>query len=105
MTTFAYIRCSTAAQDKESQDHAVAPHDPDRIFEDTGTGANTDRPALQELLSVVQEGDVIVTYKLDRISRSVVDLLNIVRYLNECGVELVSTTEALDTRTAMGRFT
>ena len=104
MATLGYIRVSTADQHHESQRHALVSAKVERWYEDTATGANVDRPALRDLLAEAKRGDTVVCYKLDRISRSVVDLLNIVERFQRDGIELVSVTEQIDTRTPMGRF-
>ena len=76
-------------------------------FDDGGfSGGNADRPALQELLRRVEnrEFDVIVVYRLDRISRSLVDFVKIHDFLDKHGVALVSVTESINTTTAHGRM-
>ncbi len=76
-------------------------------FDDGGySGGTTDRPALQQLLARVPGGsfDTVLVYKLDRISRSLVDFLNIHAYLEKHGVALVSVTESINTKTPHGRM-
>jgi site-specific DNA recombinase len=76
-------------------------------YDDGGfTGKNTDRPAFQRLLRDVQDGkvDVIVVYKLDRFSRSLLDFLKIQECLDKLGCAFVSVTQHFDTSTAMGRL-
>ena len=76
-------------------------------FDDGGfSGGNTDRPAFQQLLQRVEsrEFDVIVVYRLDRISRSLADFVNIHNFLERHGVALVSVTESINTTTAHGRM-
>jgi site-specific DNA recombinase len=75
-------------------------------YDDGGfSAATTNRPALQHLLKDVGEGklDAIVVYKLDRLSRSLLDFLNINRQFEERGVTLISVTEPINTKTPMGR--
>ncbi len=75
-------------------------------YDDGGfSGGTTDRPALQRLITDIEAGlvDVIVVYKLDRLSRSVCDFVNLNRFLEKHRVEIVSVTEPIDTRTPMGR--
>uniref|UniRef100_A0A1A7GEY3 DNA-invertase Site-specific recombinase n=1 Tax=biofilter metagenome TaxID=1070537 RepID=A0A1A7GEY3_9ZZZZ len=62
------------------------------------------RPQLEEVLSVLQRGDVLVVYKLDRLARSLKHLLNILERLAEVGAEIYSLTEAIDTTTPAGRM-
>lgn len=75
-------------------------------YEDEGyTGANTDRPDYNRLISDVKDGmlDVVVCYKIDRISRDVLDFSNFFSLLSEYGVESVSIKEQIDTSTPLGR--
>jgi len=77
-------------------------------YEDGGfTGANLDRPAFQRLLADVEAGriDVIVTHKVDRLSRSLLDFANIIDYFNRRQVAFVSVTQNFSTADAMGRLT
>ena len=77
-----------------------------RIFKDKGySGKNTDRPEFQKLLGEIRKGKVrrVVVYKLDRISRSILDFANMMELFQEYDVEFVSSTEKFDTSTPMGR--
>ena len=76
----------------------------DRIFEDRASGAKTDRPGLTQALAFVREGDVLVTWKLDRLARSLPHLIETVNQLEDCGAGLQSLTEAIDTTTPGGRL-
>jgi DNA invertase Pin-like site-specific DNA recombinase len=76
-------------------------------YDDGGfSGGNMDRPALKRLLSDVQDGkiDVIVVYKIDRLSRSMLDFLNLVELFERHGVTFVSVTQSFNTKDAMGRM-
>lgn len=76
-------------------------------YDDGGfTGGNTNRPSLQRLLDDVRAGqiDVIVIYKLDRFSRSLSDFLEMMAFLEEQNVSLVSVTQRFDTGSSMGRL-
>ena len=77
-------------------------------YDDHGfSGGNTDRPAFQRLMADVasKQVDVIATYKIDRISRSLPDFTGFMATLERLGVGFVSTTQSFDTRTSMGRLT
>jgi site-specific DNA recombinase len=80
---------------------------PDRYDDGGYTGASMERPALKRLLADVELGriDVIVIYKLDRLSRSVRDYLNLLAELDQHGVEFVSVTQQFNTTTPVGRMT
>ena len=76
------------------------------VFQDKGySGKNTDRPQFQEMLEHIRKGDVkrVIVYKLDRISRSILDFANMMEDFQQHGVEFVSCTEKFDTSTPMGR--
>ena len=77
-------------------------------YEDEGyTGANTDRPALDRLLADVRAGnvDVIVVYKIDRLSRSIGDFVKLTELFDQHGVAFVSVTQQFNTTTSAGRLT
>lgn len=77
-------------------------------YDDGGfSGGNTDRPALQRLLADVREGkiDVIVVYKVDRLTRSLADFAKLVELFDQHGVSFVSVTQQFNTTTSMGRLT
>ena len=77
-------------------------------FDDGGySGATLDRPAIQGLLSQVRAGlvDVIVVYKIDRLTRSLADFARLVELLDQAGASFVSVTQAFNTATPMGRLT
>jgi DNA invertase Pin-like site-specific DNA recombinase len=76
-------------------------------FDDGGfSGGTLERPALKRLLAAVHAGkiDVIVVYKIDRLSRSMLDFLNLVELFERHGVTFVSVTQSFNTKDAMGRM-
>jgi DNA invertase Pin-like site-specific DNA recombinase len=77
-------------------------------YDDGGlSGATMDRPALQQLLADIQAGkvDAVVTYKVDRLTRSLADFAKIVEVFDQKGVSFVSVTQQFNTTTSMGRLT
>lgn len=77
-----------------------------RVFQDKGySGKNTDRPNFQIMLEAIRRGEVkrVIVYKLDRISRSILDFATMMAEFQDNGVEFVSCTEKFDTSTPMGR--
>ncbi len=80
---------------------------PERYDDGGFTGGNLDRPALQRLLVDIGRGevDVIVVYKIDRLSRSLMDFAKLVRSFDAHGVTFVSVTQSFNTTTSMGRLT
>jgi DNA invertase Pin-like site-specific DNA recombinase len=78
------------------------------IYNDGGfTGSNTDRPALQKLLEDIREKkiDCVVVYKVDRLSRSLLDFVKMLQFFEEQQITFVSVTQHFDTNTSMGRLT
>ena len=90
-----------------SQAHAGWSLIPSRYDDGGYSGGSTDRPALQRLLSDVKAGkiDVIVVYKVDRLTRSLADFAKLVELFDEHGVSFVSVTQQFNTTTSMGRLT
>jgi len=104
MTRIGYARVSTVEQDLALQLDSLRAAECDRIFEDRASGAKTDRPGLAQALEFVREGDVLVTWKLDRLARSLPHLIETVNLLEQKGVGLQSLTEPVDTTTPGGRL-
>ena len=78
------------------------------LYDDGGfSGGTMDRPALRRLLSDIREGevDVVVVYKIDRLTRSLFDFAKIVEAFDARGVSFVSITQQFNTTTSMGRLT
>jgi DNA invertase Pin-like site-specific DNA recombinase len=101
---YGYARVSTEGQTTEPQRQALEAAGCIRVYEDTATGSNTERRGLLALLDDLQAGDVLTVWKLDRLGRSLADLLAIVREIENKGAGFRSLTEAIDTTTAGGRF-
>ncbi|GIN62769.1 DNA invertase [Robertmurraya siralis] len=99
-----YARVSTEDQNLAMQLDALTNAGCFEIFEEKMTGTKRDRPALNEMLKMLREGDRVVVYKLDRISRSTKHLIELAELFEEKGVEFVSLQDSIDTSTAMGRF-
>ena len=75
-----------------------------KTFSDTMSGAKDDRPGLAALLDYVREGDSVVVWKLDRLGRNTLHILETVKALTQRGVTLISTTDGIDSSTAAGRM-
>jgi DNA invertase Pin-like site-specific DNA recombinase len=75
----------------------------ERTYQDTCSGGKADRPELKRMLDQLRSGDVVIVWKLDRLSRSLRDLLNLLHKLGELGVKFRSITETgIDTTTPSG---
>jgi DNA invertase Pin-like site-specific DNA recombinase len=75
-----------------------------RVFEEAASGGRWDRPILHEMLRQLREGDVVVVWKLDRLSRSLKDLLHLMERIKEADAGFRSLTESIDTTTPAGRM-
>ncbi|XTI73778.1 recombinase family protein (plasmid) [Acidithiobacillus sp. AC3] len=99
-----YARVSTQEQNNDAQIAALKAAHCTRIFEEKASAGRWDRPELHRLLDQLREGDVLVVWKLDRLSRSLKDLLHLLDKLQGLGVGFQSLTEAIDTTTPAGRM-
>jgi DNA invertase Pin-like site-specific DNA recombinase len=105
MAVVGYARVSTTEQDPQLQLDALEAAGAERVFTDHASGATAARPQLTAALDYLREGDTLTVWRLDRLGRSLRDLIDQVQLLEQRGVGLVSITEALDTTTASGRLT
>jgi len=83
---FGYARVSTEEQNLDMQVDALTKFGVEKIYKEKLTGTRKDRPQLEELLKVLRNGDKIVVYKLDRISRSTKHLIELSELFNDLGV-------------------
>jgi DNA invertase Pin-like site-specific DNA recombinase len=95
-----YARVSTDDQDTAAQVAALKAVGCERIFREKASGGRWDRPELHRLLDQLRKGDVLVVWKLDRLSRSLRDVLIIMERLAEAKAGFRSLTEVIDTTTA-----
>ncbi|XAV89211.1 MAG: recombinase family protein [Candidatus Symbiodolus clandestinus] len=100
-----YARVSTQEQDNQAQIIALKAAGCELLFQEKASGGRWDRPELHRLLSQLRKGDVVIVWKLDRLSRSLKDLLLTLEKIEEAGADFQSLTEAIDTATpAAGRM-
>lgn len=99
-----YARVSTQDQDTRVQLTALKAAKCDRVFQEKASGGRWDRPQLQQLLEQLRPDDVLVVWKLDRLSRSLKDLLLVLETIDQAGAHFQSLTEAIDTTTSAGRM-
>lgn len=99
-----YARVSTQLQDNASQIQALKDASCESIFEETISGGRWERPKLQELLHYIRKGDTVVVWKLDRLSRSLKDLLFLMEQIENKGAGFKSLTESIDTTTSGGKM-
>lgn len=99
-----YARVSTQDQDNAAQIDALRVAGCKRIYEEKASGGRWDRPELHRVLDHLREDDVLVVWKLDRLSRSLKDLLVLLEKVQLAGAGFRSLTESIDTTTAAGRM-
>lgn len=104
MALVGYARVSTVDQTAALQIDALNAAGCERIFNDTASGAQHSRPELNEALRYLRKGDTLVVWKLDRLARSLAQLLDTIDDLAQRGIGFRSLTEAIDTTTAGGRL-
>ena len=98
-----YARVSTKEQDLSLQLDALSKYGCDRIFTDKISSVK-ERQGLTDALGYLREGDTLVVWKLDRLCRSLPDLIKISEQIRMMGAQLVSITESIDTSTPAGRL-
>ena len=100
-----YARVSKSdAQETAPQLRALKEAGCKKLFEEAASGGRWDRPELHRLLDQVRAGDTLVVWKLDRLSRSLKDLLTILERIDLIGAKFRSLTEAIDTSGPAGRM-
>ena len=99
-----YARVSTQEQDPALQLDALGKARCDKVFTEKASGAQRDRPQLSAALEYMREGDTLVVWKLDRLARSLRQLIETVEMLQERNVGFRSLTEAIDTTTPGGKL-
>ena len=99
-----YARVSTQDQNLDLQREALQKAGCTRIYEDKLSGSKSERPGLLKALELLRDDDTLVVWKLDRLGRSVKQLVDLVGELHKQKVHFKSITDAIDTSTASGRF-
>jgi len=99
-----YARVSTDDQNLDLQRDALQQAGCERVFEDTASGAKAERVGLVALMEVLRAGDTVVIWRMDRLGRSLKDLIALVERLESVGVGLRSLQEKIDTTSSGGRL-
>lgn len=99
-----YARVSTGEQSLDLQTDALKQAGCWRVYEEVASGARRDRPILIEVMDHLLKGDTLVVWKLDRLARSLQQLIETVEILDKLGCGFRSLTESIDTTTAGGRL-
>jgi DNA invertase Pin-like site-specific DNA recombinase len=100
---YCYARVSTEDQNPAMQIAALKKAGCKKLFTDEVTGAHVKRPALARCLKTLQPGDTLIVWKLDRLGRSLRDLIAMLDGFKQQGIKFRSLTEAIDTETPTGR--
>ncbi|MGT5373612.1 recombinase family protein [Escherichia coli] len=95
---YGYARVSTFDQNLELQLEALRSLGCDRIFEDKISGAKSKRPGLDKLLKVLRPGDTVIVWKLDRMGRSLIHLVDLLNHFLSNNIEFISITEGIKIR-------
>lgn len=99
-----YARVSTDDQNLNLQHDALKNAGCEKIFDEQITGGKIQRPGLDAILEFARKGDVIVVWRLDRLSRSLKDLIDAVALLDTKGIGLKSLHESIDTSSSSGKL-
>ncbi len=99
-----YARVSTQDQNSELQVDALEKAGAEQIFQEKFTGKLRERPELSHCLRTLRKGDVLVVWKLDRLARSLKDLVEMVQDLHDRDIGFKSLTESIDTTSSGGRL-
>ncbi|MFB9816610.1 MULTISPECIES: recombinase family protein [Micrococcaceae] len=108
MRLLGYTRVSTSSQDAQLQLGALVKDGVQKrdVFADVTSGSRTaiERPGMKKLLEYAEAGDTVVVWRVDRLGRSLVDVLNTVNLLREHGVQVRSVSDGIDPATSTGRM-
>jgi len=99
-----YARVSTRDQNFDLQIDALTKAGCKKLFSEKTSGSRAERPEFARALEALRDGDTLVVWKLDRLGRSVTNLVDLVGKLQKLGVQFMSLTDAIDTATPSGRF-
>jgi len=101
-----YTRVSTEEQETRMQRDALIKFGvkSEHIYEEKASGKTMNRPVWNRIMKFMREGDTVVFWKLDRLGRDLIGILDTVAFMEKKGVHFVSITEKLDTDSAMGKF-
>src|SRR5256712_7623790 len=99
-----YIRVSKHEQNEALQRDALKEAGCEKYFSDVMTGSKFERKGLEQLLAFARSGDTVIVWKLDRLGRSLKDLIETLNLLKDRGVDFISLTEHIDTTTPGGKL-
>ena len=100
-----YARVSTKDQNLSLQKDALLKEGCELFFEENASGAKSDRLELRRMIDQLRKGDIVIIWKLDRLGRSLRDLVNLVTEIQDKGAGLKSLNDSIDTTTPQGKLT
>lgn len=100
-----YARVSTKEQSLNLQEDALRKAGCEKIYSEQISGATSERPQLQEMIKHLRQGDIVIVWKLDRLGRSIRDLIKLVSSFQDNSVGFQSLQDAIDTTTPTGKLT
>lgn len=104
MIKLGYARVSTQEQNLDLQLDALEKEGCQRLFTDKVSGVKSSKPNFEKLMAYARPGDTVVVWKLDRLGRSTIRLIELIEELKNRGVNLKSLSESIDTSTATGNL-
>ncbi|MDH5728790.1 MAG: recombinase family protein [Gammaproteobacteria bacterium] len=99
-----YGRVSTHEQNLDLQNDALVQAGCEKIFSDTITGTSKSRPGLDDARSHLRAGDTLIVWRLDRLGRSLKDLIEWITWFEDHGIGFISLQENMDTTTSTGKL-
>lgn len=99
-----YARVSTNEQSTDSQLDALERAGCERIYQESFSGKSKTRPELERMIDALRDGDIVVVQRLDRLGRSLKDLIELLDGFKQQGVQFISLNENIDTTTAIGEL-
>ncbi|MEZ9026865.1 recombinase family protein [Vibrio cyclitrophicus] len=99
-----YARVSTDDQNEDSQIDSLESAGCERIYIEKCSGKSKQRPELERMIDALREGDIVVVQRLDRLGRSLKDLIELLDGFKEQGIKFISLNESIDTTTAVGEL-
>ncbi|KMJ93083.1 recombinase family protein [Clostridium botulinum C] len=101
---FGYARVSTTHQNLDLQIDELNKYNCDEIITDKISGAKVKREGLDNLLLKLRKGDTLIVWKLDRLGRTMKQLVDLMEYFNKNNIQFISIKDGIDTATTVGRF-
>lgn len=100
-----YARVSTKEQSLDLQKDALQKEGCTEVYSEHTSGTSSKRPQLQKMITQLRKGDIVIVWKLDRLGRSLKDLVNMISTFQNLGVEFKSLQDHIDTTTPTGKLT